>query len=71
MNKEEKIQFINNAFETLRASIISKVDTMPEEWDGWELRQYISDKASELVWSGMKNSRRKRSYNNDLNVRNL
>jgi hypothetical protein len=71
MSKEEKEEFINGMFDTLKVQALQKVDKMPEEWDAWELRQYISDKASEVVWSGMKNARRKRKYNNTIQVKNL
>jgi hypothetical protein len=72
MDKEARIRFVKEALESLEERILEKVDSMPEEWDGWELRQYISDKASELVWTSMKSDKKKkREYNNTVMVNNL
>lgn len=71
MSKEEKAEFISGMYETLKNQTLEKIDNIPEEWDGWELRQYISDKASEIVWSDMKNPGRKRKYNNTRTVKNI
>jgi hypothetical protein len=72
MNKAQKEQFIEGLFETLKTQTLEKVELMPEEWDAWELRQYISDKASEVVWKPYSEDRgRKRKYNNTIRTKNL
>lgn len=72
MNKQEKIEFITNILEGLKQEAIQKVDRMPEEWDGFELRQYLADKAADFVWPSMKEERgRKRKYKNTCLVKNL
>lgn len=68
MNKEEKIQFVEGIMETLKNQITEKVEYMPEEWDSWELRNYIADKTSEIVWSSMADKGRKRKYTNTIRV---
>jgi hypothetical protein len=47
MTKDEKQQFIGDLIATIRASIIARVDDMPEEWDSIELRRYIADRFEE------------------------
>ena len=72
MTKEEKKQFITNLCEGLKAETLNKVGNMPDHWDGWELRQYLADKAAEFVWNDAKQDKgRKRRYNNDIITKDL
>jgi hypothetical protein len=79
MTKEEKQQFIGDLIATVRASIVARVDEMPEEWDGLELRRYIADKFEEQVFEpfdvgsvwGYQRSKRFAAYRNEYIVRNL
>jgi len=79
MTKEEKLQFIGELTASVKASIIDKVDDMPEEWDGIELRRYIADKFEEQVFSefrsdrvgGLNRARRLHAYRNECLTRNL
>lgn len=41
MNKTKKRSFIKELCRSVEKDIVAKVDHMPEEWDGIELRQYI------------------------------
>jgi hypothetical protein len=66
MSKEEKAIFIENMFETLKKDALVKVDYMPEEWDGWELRQYMADKTNDIVWPSSADKGRKRKYTNTI-----
>jgi hypothetical protein len=50
MTKDEKQQFIGDLIATVRASIVARIDEMPEEWDGLELRRYIADKFNDEVF---------------------
>lgn len=69
MTKDEQRLFIETYMKTLRDVILDKIENMPEDWDGFELRQYTSDIAeSQLFKMG---TRRKRRYKNTLTVRNL
>jgi hypothetical protein len=79
MTKDEKLQFIGDLIATVRASIVERVDEMPEEWDGIELRRYIADKFEEQVGSilrrpgvhGFNRFRRFWDYDNECLTRNL
>lgn len=44
MNAQAKKEFIEDLINMVRDDILSKVDAMPEEWDGVELREYIKDR---------------------------
>lgn len=70
MDKAEKKEFITAIIGQVQAEIISSIHSMPEEWDGMELRKYISDKMAECYWRKMQRSRLMR-YNNDRLVKNL
>lgn len=71
MTKEEKVVFINEILGTLRGSLIQKVDKMPEEWDGFELRRLIADYAEEQIVFVRMNKARLRAYENNRIVRNI
>lgn len=71
MNLREKIVFINTLISNVKRDIMSKVEDMPEEWDGHELRRYIADKFDDAnLWKRMSMQRR-RAYNNTVIVKNL
>lgn len=71
MDKNRKIEFINEMTDNLKEELLKNVDKMPEEWDGIELRQLISDKANEFVLKDSMNKKRKRKYNNTCIVNNI
>jgi hypothetical protein len=70
-SKEDKVIFINGLIDNVRNDILKKVDRMPENWDGWELRALIADyfNAANFGFSG--NSKRKKDYKNTCIVDNL
>jgi hypothetical protein len=71
MNKEDKRQFIEDISETMKDALLSKVDRMPEEWDGHELRQLFQDYVNEEVnWTKMDRNRKK-EYDNTRTVNNI
>lgn len=47
MNKDEKRQFIKDLLDSTRDDILARVDAMPDEWDGREIRCYVADKFQE------------------------
>ena len=71
MTKTEKVVFINEIMETLRGSLIQKVELMPEEWDGHELRQLIADIVNEEVVFVHMNKGRLREYKNTRITKNI
>lgn len=75
MTKQEQIKFVNGLIMTVGSKIVEKIEqgAVPENWDGFELRWYIADQMSNVVWGDMKNKRSKRykEYHNDTIVNNL
>lgn len=71
LTKEEKIKFIEDILDTMRGSLLKKVDKMPEEWDGFELRRLIADYAEEQIVFVRMNKARLRAYENNRIVRNI
>ena len=75
LTREEQLQFMKNAMDTMMEDFEKNIKNgkIPEDWDGVELRWYIRDKASEFVWSDMRNKKSKRykDYDNIILVNNL
>ncbi len=67
MNMKEKDNFINGMIEKVKKEILNKLDKIPESWDGIELRFYIKDCFSAVVWGDLSDRRSKdhRNYVND------
>jgi hypothetical protein len=70
MTEQEKITFINELVEKVKSEILKKVKYMPDNWDGIELRQYISDRFANVVIKGTMNRKRRLDYNNRMMVEN-
>ena len=43
MTKEDKIILIETLTEDLKHYLLGKIDKIPEDWDGFEIRQLIKD----------------------------
>jgi len=72
MNKPEKRQFIENVCNTMKASIMQKLDAMPEKWDGAELRAYIAEAAKKCTDADRYlTGKRKKDFKNDLLINPL
>ena len=72
MTKQERIDFIAELCGNVTKELLDKVDKMPEEWDGIELRWLIAEKFSQVVFSQINVTRkRKHEYNNTVLVENL
>ena len=69
MNLQEKREFIKGLIETVEAEIMNKTGKMPENWDATELRHFIKDSFSSIVWVSFK--RKPKNYNNDCLINNL
>lgn len=41
MNKKEKAKFIRDTLNQTRDALLTKLDNVPESWDGHELRAWI------------------------------
>jgi hypothetical protein len=70
MKKSEKKRFIKQLTGGIAEELISKIDRMPEEWDGLELRQLLADKFASEATYDMGRARRK-EYNNTVLINNL
>ncbi|MDD5530915.1 MAG: hypothetical protein PHX21_12930 [bacterium] len=71
MTYEQKKKFINDEIELTRKEILKKVDNMPEEWSGVQLRMYISDYFQGIRMESLHTPKRMREYKNDVLVNNL
>lgn len=74
MTKQEKKRFVRDLMKSLTLDILSKVDAMPDDWDGHELRMYIAERVdNEANYlrrdKGMR--KRLRDYRNAVIVNNL
>ncbi len=72
MTKREKIRFVKELVSEIEAKVLENIidDTIPTEWDGFELRQLLSDKFTDAAYFKMPKGR-KASYNNDVLVNNI
>lgn len=78
MTPFQKRAFIDELINNVHSAIVDKIDAMPDEWDGHELRRYVADKFEEnAITVGRKGpygkayARRFREYRNTVIVRNL
>ena len=69
MKAKNQKELVRELCENLSATVQSKIDDgkIPEEWDGNELRQYISDL---VTWHKM-DKKRAREYRNTVIINNL
>lgn len=72
MNSEEKKVMIRELYKNMMNELLDKVDRMPEEWTGIELRWKISDLAEEWQYTIYdKRSKRYKNYKNTCLVENI
>lgn len=71
MDASEKREFVSELIDNVRRDILAKVDQMPDDWNGIELRQYIADKFSGCVIASTMDRGRKRAYQNTMLTTNL
>ena len=73
MTRQEQYNFVRELIGNTEAKILARLDRVPEEWDGHELRQYVADQFRESVSRTMTEprSRRMRDYRNTVLVNNL
>ena len=78
MNKQEQTAFIEIFINSMKVSILDKVEKLPDNWDGFELRHYIAQKfeAENLLSRNKKglsnvHKARRRECENDIIINNL
>ena len=71
MSKHERARFITELMDSMKSAMLNKVERMPDDWDGFELRQYIQDFVTENAIFRPMPSNRKKDYRNTVLVNNL
>lgn len=79
MNQQDKKRFIRELIRHTQDAILSKVNQMPEEWDGIEIRHYVAERfmsnsfftPNEIRLRSHLFKRRLKDYRNEVLVRNL
>lgn len=66
MNKYEKIEFINSLIKTVQLEMLENIDKVPENWDGIELRMWIKEKFSNVVFGSISKKRRMNFVNDTI-----
>lgn len=69
--KNKQKRFINEMIENVKQEILRRAESIPEEWDGIELRWLIRDHFNLIAIEGVGSNKRKRDYNNEVLVKNL
>lgn len=72
MNAKEKKTFIKSLTKSIQDELINKIPTMPEHWDGIELRWLLAEKFDREQSDCWRSSpARKRKYKNETITRNI
>jgi len=70
MTLAEKCKFIDEITDNVRRGLIRKVESLPEEWSGVELRRLIALAFANACF-GSWSRKQARDFNNECIVRNL
>lgn len=68
MTRKEKRQFITDLCRSIKKESLAKVPSMPENWDGLELRQYLADKFDDSRMNHCIGIQRLREYHNTMEI---
>lgn len=73
MTRRNQRRIIIELCNNLKKTMLTKLTDgdVPVGWDGHELRQWFADRAKSDFQYHLMSAKRRRSYNNDLLVRNL
>ncbi len=71
MKLADKKKFIRSLCNNIRDELLRKAASMPENWDGIELRQIIGEKAAHEMAPRILTGKRKRAYRAEIYQRNL
>lgn len=44
MNKQEQTKLIESFINSMKKDLLDKVEKLPENWDGWEIKHWIAEK---------------------------
>ena len=71
MTRVQQRKIANDLITGLRQNVNNRIKNIPENWDGFEIRQWITDLARENIsWHPFPSQNRERAYNNDRVVQN-
>jgi hypothetical protein len=68
MTRTEQRTFIRELISNVKEDLLSNVSSVPDTWDGHELRQWIADRFAESSFSLKQNKRRYRDYRNVIST---
>ena len=71
MTKAEQREFIASLMDSMKTTLLAKVERVPDAWDGFELRQLIADHVAENAAYITMDRKRARAYHNTVLVQNL
>lgn len=69
MTKHEQTKLLETILDSMKASLLTRVEHFPENWDGIEIRQYVADKFRQEI--APMHLKRLRRYKNDVMTRPL
>lgn len=69
MNKHDQAKLLESVLDNMKASLLTRVEHFPENWDGIEIRQYVADKFRNDTRP--MHLKRLRRYKNDVMTRPL
>jgi len=71
--KKEKIKFVKNLSDSILEDIIMRINDnrIPEEWDGFELREILAEKFRGEAYLLQRYKSRMRDYKNTVLVNNI
>jgi hypothetical protein len=69
MTKHEQTKLLEAIIDNMKASLMAKVENFPENWDGFEMRQYLADQFAQEARP--MDRARMRNYRNDVMTRPL
>lgn len=70
LTKDGKARFVRQLVASVERDVLEAIDKMPDDWDGFELRQYLADKFADAAYTRM-DRKRAASFKNEVIVRNL
>jgi hypothetical protein len=70
MDKKEKIKFINEIMRGAKRGMMHKVNNIPNDWDGFEIRQFIIDYITDNYRPTKLKNKRLKDYKNKMLITN-
>lgn len=67
MNTVEKIAFVNELIDTVKARLMTHIHRLPDDWHGKELRQLLADRFAEQASMDSQHQRMK-DYRNFMDT---